>query len=34
MREMTELKMIVVREMDWRTGGPPADACARDGMGP
>ena len=33
-REMTELKMIAVREMDWRTGGPPADACARDGMGP
>lgn len=33
-REMTELKMIAIREMDWQTGGPPADACARDGMGP
>ena len=22
-REMTELKMIAIREMDWQTGGPP-----------
>ncbi|MGO8684005.1 MAG: aldehyde dehydrogenase family protein [Thermoleophilia bacterium] len=33
-REMTELKMIAIREMDWQTGGPPIDACRREPMGP
>jgi acyl-CoA reductase-like NAD-dependent aldehyde dehydrogenase len=33
-REMTELKMIAIREMDWRTGGPPLDACRREPLGP
>jgi acyl-CoA reductase-like NAD-dependent aldehyde dehydrogenase len=33
-QEMTEMKMVTVREMDWQTGGPPPDACRRDGMGP
>jgi acyl-CoA reductase-like NAD-dependent aldehyde dehydrogenase len=33
-REMTELKMITIREMDWRTGGPPANACSHDAIGP
>ena len=32
--EMTELKMVAIREMDWQSGGPPLDACRRDGMGP
>ncbi|HJW76478.1 MAG TPA: aldehyde dehydrogenase family protein [Thermoleophilia bacterium] len=33
-QEMTEMKMVTIREMDWQTGGPPPDACLRDGMGP
>jgi acyl-CoA reductase-like NAD-dependent aldehyde dehydrogenase len=33
-REMTELKMVVIREMDWQTGGPPTDACLREPLGP
>ena len=33
-REMTELKMVAIREMDWRTGGPPTDACLREPLGP
>jgi acyl-CoA reductase-like NAD-dependent aldehyde dehydrogenase len=33
-QEMTEMKMVAIREMDWQTGGPPLDACGRDGMGP
>jgi acyl-CoA reductase-like NAD-dependent aldehyde dehydrogenase len=33
-REMTEMKMIAIREMDWQGSGPPLDACAIDGMGP
>ena len=33
-REMTELKMVTIREMDWQTGGPPANACSRDAIGP
>ena len=33
-REMTELKMITIREMDWQTGGSPADACLREPLGP
>ena len=33
-REMTELKMIVIREMDWQTGGSPRDACSREPLGP
>ena len=32
--EMTELKMVAIREMDWQTGGPPADACLREPLGP
>jgi acyl-CoA reductase-like NAD-dependent aldehyde dehydrogenase len=32
--EMTELKMVTIREMDWETGGSPLDARRRDGMGP
>ena len=32
--EMTELKMITIREMDWQTGGTPADACLREPLGP
>jgi acyl-CoA reductase-like NAD-dependent aldehyde dehydrogenase len=33
-REMTELKMVAIREMDWQTGGPPIDACLREPLGP
>lgn len=33
-REMTEMKMVAIREMDWQTGGPPTDACSRDPLGP
>ena len=33
-REMTELKMVAIREMDWQTGGPPSDACLREPLGP
>jgi acyl-CoA reductase-like NAD-dependent aldehyde dehydrogenase len=33
-REMTEMKMVAIREMDWQTGGPPVDACAREPLGP
>jgi len=33
-REMTELKMVAIREMDWQTGGPPTDACLREPLGP
>ena len=33
-REMTELKMVTIREMDWQTGGPPANACSIDAIGP
>jgi len=33
-REMTELKMVAIREMDWQTGGTPMDACSRDPLGP
>ena len=33
-REMTELKMVTIREMDWQTGGTPMDACSRDPLGP
>jgi acyl-CoA reductase-like NAD-dependent aldehyde dehydrogenase len=33
-REMTEMKMIAIREMDWQSGGPPLNACSIDGMGP
>ena len=32
--EMTELKMVAIREMDWQTGGPPTDACLRDPLRP
>ena len=32
--EMTELKMVTIREMDWQTGGPPTDACLREPLGP
>ncbi len=32
--EMTELKMVTVRELDWPTGQSPIDARHRDGMGP
>jgi acyl-CoA reductase-like NAD-dependent aldehyde dehydrogenase len=32
--EMTELKMVAIREMDWQTGGPPTDACLREPLGP
>jgi acyl-CoA reductase-like NAD-dependent aldehyde dehydrogenase len=32
--EMTELKMVAIREMDWQTGGPPSDACLREPLGP
>ena len=32
--EMTELKMVTIREMDWETGGSPLDARRRDSMGP
>lgn len=34
LREMTELKMVAIREMDWQGSGPPADACRREAMGP
>ena len=33
-REMTELKMVAIRELDWQTGGPPTDACLREPLGP
>jgi acyl-CoA reductase-like NAD-dependent aldehyde dehydrogenase len=33
-REMTELKMVAIRELDWQTGGPPSDACLREPLGP
>jgi acyl-CoA reductase-like NAD-dependent aldehyde dehydrogenase len=33
-REMSEMKMVAVREMDWQTGGVPLDACAREPLGP
>jgi acyl-CoA reductase-like NAD-dependent aldehyde dehydrogenase len=33
-REMTELKMVAIRELDWQTGGSPADACLREPLGP
>jgi len=33
-REMTEMKMVAIREMDWQTGGPPVDACLREPLGP
>ncbi len=33
-REMTELKMVAIREMDWQTGGAPTDACLREPLGP
>ena len=32
--EMTELKMVAIREMDWQTGGTPTDACLREPLGP
>ena len=32
--EMTELKMVAIREMDWQTGGSPTDACLREPLGP
>jgi len=32
--EMTELKMVAIREMDWQTGGAPTDACLREPLGP
>jgi acyl-CoA reductase-like NAD-dependent aldehyde dehydrogenase len=32
--EMTELKMVAIREMDWQTGGSPMDACLREPLGP
>ncbi len=34
LREMTELKMVTIREMDWQTGGAPTDACPREPLGP
>jgi len=34
LQEMTELKMVAIREVDWQSGGPPADACRRDAVGP
>ncbi len=34
LREMTDLKMVAIREMDWQTGGSPADACLREPLGP
>ncbi len=34
LREMTELKMVAFREMDWQTGGTPTDACLREPLGP
>jgi acyl-CoA reductase-like NAD-dependent aldehyde dehydrogenase len=33
-KEMTELKMVAIRELDWQSGGPPADACLREPLGP
>ncbi len=33
-REMTEMKMVAIREMDWQTGGTPMDACSRGPLGP
>ena len=33
-REMTEMKMVAIREMDWQTGGTPMDACSREPLGP
>jgi acyl-CoA reductase-like NAD-dependent aldehyde dehydrogenase len=32
--EMTELKMVAIRELDWQTGGSPSDACLREPLGP
>jgi acyl-CoA reductase-like NAD-dependent aldehyde dehydrogenase len=32
--EMTELKMVAIRELDWQTGGSPTDACLREPLGP
>ena len=32
--EMTELKMVAIRETDWQSGSSPLDAPRRDGMGP
>jgi len=31
-REMTELKMVMIREMDWGSPGSPLGACRREGM--
>jgi acyl-CoA reductase-like NAD-dependent aldehyde dehydrogenase len=31
-REMTELKMVMIREMDWTGPGSPLGACKREGM--
>ena len=31
-REMTELKMVMIREMDWAGPGSPLGACKREGM--
>ncbi len=31
-REMTELKMVMIREMDWQSPGSPLGACKREGM--
>jgi acyl-CoA reductase-like NAD-dependent aldehyde dehydrogenase len=31
-REMTELKMVMIREMDWQSPGSPLGACRREGM--
>ena len=30
--EMTELKMVMIREMDWGSPGSPLGACRREGM--
>jgi len=30
--EMTELKMVMIREMDWASPGSPLGACRREGM--
>ena len=32
--EMTDVKMVAIRELDWQTGGPPTDACPREPLGP
>jgi len=31
-REMTELKMVMIREMDWQSPGSPLGACKREAM--